>query len=66
MQIHPYICFEGRADEAIKYYCETLGAEVVAMMRGSDAPPTHAVVRGRWTPTRSCTPVSRSESRNSS
>lgn len=38
MQIHPYLCFEGKADEAIEYYQETLGAEVVSVMRASDAP----------------------------
>ena len=38
MQIHPYLCFEGCAEEAIKFYQEALGAEVVSLMRGSDAP----------------------------
>ena len=50
MQLHPYICFEGRAEEAIKYYCETLGAEVVALMRGSDAPPDACCGEGQMDP----------------
>lgn len=38
MQIHPYLCFEGCAEEAIQFYREALGAEVLSLMRGSEAP----------------------------
>jgi PhnB protein len=38
MQIQPYLFFEGRADEAIAFYTETLGAEVKMLMRYKDAP----------------------------
>ena len=38
MQIQPYLFFEGRCEEAIDYYRNTLGAEVEALMRFSEAP----------------------------
>lgn len=50
MQIHAYLCFEGRAEEAIDYYKETLGAELVALMRGSDAPPDACCAAGKMAP----------------
>lgn len=39
MQLHPYISFEGRCEEAIDFYKQALGAQVVSLMRSSDAPP---------------------------
>lgn len=39
MKVLPYLCFEGRTEEAIEFYKAALGAEVLFMMRGSDAPP---------------------------
>jgi len=38
MQIQPYLFFEGRCEEAIDFYRNTLGAEVEALMRFSEAP----------------------------
>jgi PhnB protein len=38
MQIHPYLSFEGRTEEAIAFYKKALGAEVQMMMRFKDAP----------------------------
>jgi len=38
MQIHPYLFFDGRCDEAIAFYKKTLGAEVNMLMRWKDAP----------------------------
>ena len=38
MQIQPYLSFNGRCDEAIAFYCATLGAEQVMLMRFRDAP----------------------------
>lgn len=39
MAIQPYLFFEGRADEAIEFYKNALGAEVVMLMRYKDGPP---------------------------
>ena len=38
MQIHPYLFFEGRCEEAIEFYRRTLGAEVIMLMRFKDSP----------------------------
>lgn len=38
MKFHTYINFEGRCEEAIKFYQRVLGAEVISIMRGKDAP----------------------------
>ncbi|HZZ10971.1 MAG TPA: VOC family protein [Paraburkholderia sp.] len=38
MQIQPYVFFNGRCEEALKYYGEKLGAEVLMMMRYKEAP----------------------------
>lgn len=39
MQLQPYLSFEGRAEEAIAFYVQALGAQVEMMMRFSEAPP---------------------------
>lgn len=39
MLIQPYLFLEGRAEEAIAFYKEALGAEVEMLMRFKDAPP---------------------------
>lgn len=39
MQLHPYLFFNGRCDEALAFYGKALGAEVVDLMRYKDAPP---------------------------
>ena len=42
MNVQPYLCFEGRCEEAINFYKEALGAEVVYKMRFKDSPdPEH-------------------------
>lgn len=38
MHIQPYLLFDGRCDEAIDFYREALGAEVLMLMRFRDAP----------------------------
>lgn len=38
MQLHPYLFFNGRCDEALAFYGKALGAEVVDLMRYKDAP----------------------------
>ncbi|WP_395350248.1 VOC family protein [Variovorax sp. UC122_21] len=38
MKVQSYLSFEGRCDEAIAFYGKALGAEVVQLMRYSDAP----------------------------
>jgi PhnB protein len=38
MRVQPYLSFEGRCEEAIEFYKQAAGAQVVAMMRFSDGP----------------------------
>ncbi|MET3497361.1 VOC family protein [Variovorax boronicumulans] len=38
MKVQSYLSFEGRCDEAIAFYKKALGAEIVQLMRYSDAP----------------------------
>lgn len=38
MHIEPYLFFEGRSDEAIAFYKQALGAEVVMLMRFKENP----------------------------
>jgi PhnB protein len=40
MQIQPYLFLEGRCDEAVAFYIEALGAEVVMRMCYKDIPET--------------------------
>ena len=37
-QIQPYLFFEGRCEEAIRFYERTLGAEVAVLMRNRESP----------------------------
>jgi len=39
MKIDAYISFEGRCEEAINFYRQALGAQVVMQMRFKEAPP---------------------------
>jgi PhnB protein len=39
MLIHPYLSFEGRAEEALNFYKKALGAKETMVMRFKDAPP---------------------------
>lgn len=38
MEIQTYLYFDGRCEEALEFYRETLGAEVVALVRFKDVP----------------------------
>jgi len=38
MQVQPYVCFEGRCDEAIEFYRKALGAELTFRMRFNEMP----------------------------
>lgn len=38
MSIQPYLFFNGRCEEAISFYRETLGAQATSMMRFSESP----------------------------
>jgi PhnB protein len=38
MQVQPYIFFDGRCDEALKFYEKALGAKVDMLMRFNEAP----------------------------
>lgn len=38
MHVQPYLCLEGRCQEAIEFYQQALGAEVLGIRRFSDAP----------------------------
>jgi PhnB protein len=38
MRIEPYIFFEGCAEQAAHFYQQSLGAEIVALLRYSEAP----------------------------
>ncbi len=47
MQIKPYLFFEGRADEAIAFYQQALGAKLVMRLRYKDNPdgaPTNPAI----------------------
>lgn len=39
MQIQPYVFFDGRCEDALRFYADTLGAEVLFKMQYKDAPP---------------------------
>lgn len=41
MFIEPYLFFEGRCDEAIEFYRQSIGAQVTALMRYRDSPEPH-------------------------
>jgi PhnB protein len=38
MPVQPYLCFNGRCDEALAFYREALGAEVQMVMRFRESP----------------------------
>ena len=38
MNIQPYLCFEGQAEDAIEFYKKAVGATCEVLMRMSDAP----------------------------
>jgi len=37
--VQPYLCFEGRCEEALNFYAKAVGAKVDMVMRFKDAPP---------------------------
>jgi PhnB protein len=41
MPIEPYLFFNGRCEEAVEFYKEALGAEVLMLMRFKDSPEPH-------------------------
>lgn len=46
MQVQPYLSFEGRCDEALKFYQDALGAEVLMLMRFKEAPDQSMISSG--------------------
>jgi PhnB protein len=38
MPVEPYLFFEGRCEEALEFYRQTLGAEVIMLMRNRESP----------------------------
>ena len=46
MQVQPYLSFEGRCEEAINFYRNALGAEVIMMMRFKEAPDQSMMTPG--------------------
>jgi PhnB protein len=42
MQVQPYLFFNGRCEEAIEFYRDTLGAEVTMLMRFKEMPDADA------------------------
>ena len=38
MLVQPYLCYEGRCEEAVEFYKGALGATVIMMMRFRDSP----------------------------
>ena len=47
-QIQPYLFYEGRCEEAVAFYRDALGAELLMLMRYRDSPegPAHGVPPG--------------------
>ena len=39
MQLNAYVFFDGRCEDALRFYADTLGAEVLFKMQYKDAPP---------------------------
>ena len=46
MQIEPYLFFEGRCEEALKFYQAHIGAEVTMLMRFKESPDPEACPPG--------------------
>ncbi|MEI7037941.1 VOC family protein [Fulvimonas yonginensis] len=42
MQVQPYLFFDGRCEEAVAFYRDALGAQVLMLLHYSDAPPGDA------------------------
>ncbi len=50
MIVEPYLCFEGRCEEALDFYREKLGANVVAVLRFKDNPDAEGCGGGEFKP----------------
>jgi PhnB protein len=50
MQVHPYLFFDGRCEEAVAFYRQALGAQVLMLMHYSEAPPGDAGCPGGTPP----------------
>ena len=46
MELQPYLFFEGRAEEAIGFYREVLGAELLMLMRFRESPEPAQIAPG--------------------
>ena len=46
MQVQPYLSFNGRCDEAVKFYQAAIGAEVQMLMRFKEAPDQSMIPPG--------------------
>ncbi len=46
MQVETYLFFNGRCEEALNFYCDTLGAKVTFLMRFKDSPESEACPPG--------------------
>jgi PhnB protein len=46
MQVHPYLNFDGRCEEALDFYRRALGAEVTMLMRFKESPEPGMVSPG--------------------
>ena len=46
MQLQPYLQFDGRCEEAVTFYRDALGAEIVMLMRFKDSPDPGMVPPG--------------------
>ncbi|WP_329740595.1 VOC family protein [Dyella sp. A6] len=50
MQIHPYLFFDGRCEEAIAFYRQALDAEVLMLMHYADGPQGSGCPEGAMPP----------------
>lgn len=46
MQVEPYLFFDGRCEEALKFYQQALGAEVTGLLRYRESPQPEEVPAG--------------------
>ena len=46
MKVEPYLCLDGRCEEALEFYRRALGAEVTALMRSKDSPDPKMAIPG--------------------
>jgi PhnB protein len=47
MQLNPYLTFDGRCEDAFKFYAKVLGGEIVAMIR-HEGTPAETHVPAEW------------------